>query len=592
MMRSIRKRAPTWLSRRMGSQECLLDKPNDVQCTLRVDTKTEFEITSLKIKHFLEKGKFQMVVEMIRELQHDFIRQCLESFPFKILNKHIPKSFPIWETLLMKLHNNEDGFIPSFPYAACDELVLQIGKLLESVEDMPHENADLIHACKRVLKKVYMQYNGVLQPLIKENKRTEHAIYSLSLHLPIGIDSSAVSLHTAIRDEVEACITDYQESLEKIVDIEEKESLTLSQMFREIHQDENGQQPVIEFHAPNFNQVQLQERLYSNQFIMRALEPNQRRGNLAQLMEMLKTRIVDDKEVIALFGSVRSRNELLSDKDAVAPWLRKHQRSVECSIALLKHIEKELQLNMTQRPSSPMEAGSELSSSLEDNGSTDHLSVPVMQYRTGPTDDHIVNRPPSIRRASAAAHTLFNIGEREGEDDEAEKMARRYSVPPHNNDKRPRSASPMKSLRTNGIVKSASNGTQNGTMENGSCKSLNSSRSSSRSLNGRGSSPSIHDFNLTTELQLPMQAFRRAQSLKAKGRYAVTVVTPQPTLPSRPLVAGRKKAKALHQSSTNLSMPAPGSDVKPSKLKNMFRSGSAGLVTRLDTQQQVSYTTC
>lgn len=581
MMRSIRKR----LTRRNGSQECLLEKPNELPCVPRSNTTmTEFEIMSIKIKHLLEKGKFQEVVEMLREQSHDYIQQCLESFPFKILNKLVPRSFAIWETLLMKLHNNEDGYIPKFPYAACDELVLQIGQLLERVEDMPQDNADLIHACKRVLKKVYMQYNGVLQPLIKENKRIEYAIYSLSLHLPIGTDHTAVSLHSAIKSEVEACVADFQSSLQRIAEVEEKESLSLAQMLTEIPVDgkiPNGVEPVIEFHAPNPSQIQLQERLYSNHCIMRALEPNQREGNLAQLMEMLKARIIGDKVVISLFGSIRSRNEFLLNTDAVEPWLRKHQRAVECSIAMLKDIEKELQLNMPQCPPSPAEAGSELSSSMEDN-SSDFLTVPVLQFMTAPTDDHLVNRPPSIRRASAVAPMLFNIGEKEGEDDETDKMTRRYSVPPHSGDKRPRSASPMKFLRTNGISRSR-NGAHNGPTENGSCKSLNSSHSSSRSLNGGESSSSIHDLNSTSDTQLPTQGFRRAQSLKAKGRYAVTLVTPQPL---QLLVAGRRKAETLHQSSTNLSTAIENKS--SSKLKNLFRCGSGGLVTHWDTQQQVS----
>lgn len=577
MMRSIRKQATSWFSRRMGSQECL-DKPNETLSVVRCDImKDEFEITSMKTKQFLEKGKFQRVVEMLRELQHDFILKCLESFPFKALNKNIPRSFAIWETLLMKLHNNEDGYIPQFPYAACDELVLQIGRLLESVEDMPQENADLIHACKRVLKKVYMQYNGVLQPLIKENERTEHAIYSLSLHLPLGTDRLAVCLPTAIRDEVEACVADYQDGLERIEDVSEKESLALSQIL--IQGGLSGSEE--EFHAPNLSQIQLQERLYSNQCIMRALEPNQRAGNLTQLLEMLKKRILGDKEVIALFGSIRMTNGFLSNVEPVEPWLRKHQRAVECSIAMLKDIEKELEITNPPRPPSPAEVGSELSSSLED---TEILPVAVLRCKSSnaPIDDHLVNRPPSIRRASAAVPILFNIGEKEGEDDEADKLARRYSVPPHNQ-QRPRSASPMKFLRTNGI--SRINDTQNCTVNNGSCKSLNSSHSSSRSLNSRENSSSIHDLNSTTELQPPTQAFRRAQSLKAKGSYAVTLVVPQP---SRPQVAGRKKAEAPHQGSTNLSI-STGNGNKASKLKNLFRTGSGGLVARWDTHQQVHY---
>ena len=586
MMRSLRKRAPSWFARRAGSQECLLDQPSSghqQQSATRPEVvRTKFEMTSLKVRQLLEKGKFQQVVDLLRDCSHDHIRHCLESFPFKILNRYVPKSFTVWETLLMKLHNNEDGYIPEFPYKACDELVLQIGQLLERAGDMPRDNADLIHDCKRVLKKVYMQYNEVLQPLLKEHDRIERAIYTLSLHLPIGTDQSAVSLHTAIRDELEACMADYRESLQRISEIEEKESLLLSRMLSDIHQNgmvPNGEVPVIEFHAPSPSQIQLQERLYSNQWVMRALEPNQRQGNLSQLVEMLKARISGDKEVISLFGTIRSRNKFLSDSDAVEPWLRKYKRAVEHSIVVIKDIGKDQQLNVVQDPPSPTEA--ELSSSLED-GSHDLLAVPVLQIYP---DEPNTSRLLSIRRASAAIPALCNIEE------DMDKMARRYSVPPPGSQQRPRSTSPMKFLRATHLTVRGANGvTTNGRShpENGSCKSLNSSRSSSRSLNGRDSSSSIHDLN--QELEAPTQAFRRAQSLKTKGRYAVSLVTP---LPPPPLlqVAGHKKAEPVHhhQSSSNLTVTQVGTpESKPSKLRNLFRSGSAGLVTRCDTQQQVS----
>ena len=586
-MQSLLKRAPAWFARRAGSQECLLDRPSEpVSIVQHKVARSEFEYTSLEIRRLLEEGKFQLGVEMLRKLSHEFVRRCLRSFPFKTLNRCVPKSFPVWEMLLVKLHNNEEGCIPDFPHVHCDELVLQIGQLLEEVVDSPMENADLIHACKRMLKKVYMQYNNVLQPLIKESERIECALYSLSLHLPIGTDSAAVSLHTAIRDEIEACIFDYQETLEKIAEIEAKESQLLSQLSTVTHQNgtiPNDETPVIEFHSPNPTQIQLQERLYSNQWVKRALEPNQRKGNLAQLVEMLKSRIDNDKEVIALYGRIRSRNKSLSNTEAVEPWLRKHQRAVGCCLAVLKDIEKEIKL---QRPSSPTEAGLELSSSLEDAG-PDLLTVPVLNFRT---DEHFVNRPPFGRRASAAIPALFNIGEKEAEEEDMDKMARRNSVPPPTKQHRPRSTSPMKFLRgahpalhhgTNGVTQNGAAAVGGGITENGSWKSLYSSR---RSLNGRENSSSIHDLNQVGE---PAQAFRRAQSLKAKGRYVVTPVAP----PQPPhLTAGRKKTETHRQSSSNLATTssAAGGDSKSSKLKNLFRSGSGGLVTKCDTQQQVS----
>ena len=579
MIRSLRKHAPTFFGRRMGSQE-FLDKTSEPQCAVRYNTKTEFEKISMKAEHFIEKGQFQKVVEMLHGLPHESICQCLKSFPFKALNRNIPKSFAIWETLLMKLHENEDC---DLPYPACDELVLQIGHVLESVEGTPQDNADLIHACKRVLKKVYVQYTGVCSPLMKESKQTKHALHSLSLHLPLGTDCSAVSLHTAIKQEIEACVADYKSALEQLEKINEPDSFSLSLMLTENHKGGvvgNGEKREIEFHAPNPSQIQLQERLYTNHCIMRALEPNQRRDNLPQLLEMLRKRIHGDKEVIAQFGSMRRRNALLSDMDAVEPWLRKHQRAVHCSIAMIKDIKKELQISTPESPSSPIKAGSDSSSSLEDAG-TDVSPVPMFRYKTTPTDDHIVNRFSSIRRASVAAQVLCNIGEKEGEYEEADKLARRFSVPPQGSQQvRPRSVSPIKFLRTNGI--SRTSGTQNGTTNNGSCKSLNSSRSSSRSLNSKENSSSIHDLNLASELLLPTQAFRRAQSLNAKGRYAVNV-KPQPP---QPLVVERKKAEALLRQSSNKLSTSTGN---VNKVKIMFRSGSGGLVARWDTHQQVSH---
>lgn len=575
MISTILRHTVSMLSRRVASQEHLdrVDRGTDThpKCAMErvADTcpksaiRCEFEITSQKVGELLEKGEYQAVVEMLRELQPNYILKCFESFPLKALNKKIPKTFPIWETLLMKLHNNEDS---QFLHNTCDELALEIGRLLETVKDKPHANADLIHACKRVLRKVYMLYNGVLQSLIKENERIEHAIYSLSLHLPLGTDHSAVSLHTAIMNEVEACVADYKGTLDRLKDMKEKEPLLSTRMLGGIPWDgtmESDEQQVIEFHAPSPSQFQLQERLYINQCIMRALGSNQRSGNLAQLLEMLNKRILGDKEVIALFGSIRMRNEFLSDMDAVEPWLRKHQRAVKCSIAMLKDIEKEQELNS---PPSPTE---EFSSSLEDD-----TSVSPLQYKSNnvPSNNHLLK--PFNRRGSVAVSVLVNIGEKDGEEDETDLKARRHSVPPHC-EQRPRSASPMKFLRTNGISRTSS--TQHGTVENCSC----SSHSSNRSLGGRGNSSSIHDLN-SSDLQQPMEAFRRAQSLKAKGSYAVTLVAPQPSMP---VVAGKKKSESLHQSSTNLSTTNGNSN----KLMRMFRSGSGGLVARWDThQQQVS----
>ena len=117
----------------MGSTDSLDSKPS-AQPQLfphRSDVKSQFELTSIQIRQLLERKKFQKVVEILRELPHSYILKCLESFPFKALNSNVPETFPIWETLLTKLHNSEEGYIPQFPYAACDELVVQIAWQLQ-----------------------------------------------------------------------------------------------------------------------------------------------------------------------------------------------------------------------------------------------------------------------------------------------------------------------------------------------------------------------------------------------------------------------------------------------------------------------------
>ena len=568
MMRSIRKHASSWFSsRHFGSSEQLEIPPTETPVAVRrSNTKTEFELTSLRTKQLLEKGKFQRVVEMLRELSRDFLLKCLESFPFKALNKSIPESFPVWETLLMKLHNNEDGYIPQFPYAACDKLVLQIGRLLESIDESSRENADLVHACKRVLKKVYMQYNGVLEPLYKEHERTERALYSLSLHLPLGTDLTAVPLHVAIKGEVEGCLTDYQDAIERFEEISQKESLSLSQVLYDKQGGRENGMEMVEFHAPNPNQIQLQERLYFNQCIMRALQPKRRQDNLSQLLELLSKRILGDKEVIALFGDIRMRNECVSNAEPVEPWLRKHQKAVECSIAVLKEIEKELEINIPRTVSPTETVCCELSSSLEE---PEILPVSLLSKKCILNDEQVHAKPFSFRRGSVVP-VLGNIGEKEGEDDEIQKQERRYSGPPQH---RSRSTSPNKFRRTNGI--NVTNRIQGNVTENGSWKSLDSSRSSCRSLNGKRVS-SIHDLNSTAE-RFPTLAFTRVQSLKASANHTIT---PNGVQSSRTQVAGRRKSEAH----INTLSTSTGNVDKPSKLKRLFRSGSGGLVTRWDTQ--------
>ena len=314
----------------------------------RLESRSDFQLTSLRIHQFIERKKYDKVVDILRELSRDYLVKCLESFPFKALNKAIPDSFLIWETLLTKLHNNEDGYIPQFPYAACDELVLRVAQLLLYLEnDQSKMDAqlqpNLFVQCRRVFKKVYMQYHDVLEKLMKENERLSKALYSLSLHIPLGVDSTAVSLHSTIKNEVVSSVADFQNILSHL------EELVLEcspNVITEIAPHTNGSPPRNGYthtdSAHSLTQVQIQERLHYNQCALRCMTPIQRSDNLPQLLEMLKVRIDGDKEVLTLFGSLRQRNGFITETESVEMWLRRYQSSLECAISLFRAIEKEL----------------------------------------------------------------------------------------------------------------------------------------------------------------------------------------------------------------------------------------------------------
>ena len=549
-MKNLKTRATAWLAgRRMGSTDNLLSyKAESTILPYRPDSKTQFELTSLKIKQLLEKKKYPKVVELLREYPHDFILKCLESFPFKALNKAVPDTFPIWETLLTKLHNSEDGYIPQFPYAACDELVLQIARLMEMCEDNRHEDSqELMQSCRRVLKKVYMQYNEVLEQLYKEYDKVEHALYTLSLHLPLGIDHTAVSLQQAIMEEVQACLVDYNDAIERLEEMTQNEVLSLNEalMERQTNGSENDF-PTTDFPlAPNPNQVQLQERLYFNQCMLTTLQPSRRRGNLAELLEILSERIKGDKEVLAIFGNIRQNNESISDSEPVEPWLRRHQRAVEGVIAALKEIEKELEITL---PKTDSETNLEEIHLRIDEGPQ---IVPLNRHKSLDEERPLLE----VRRVSGTVV----VGEYLWEDEEGE--AERELSPP--TERRPRSTSPHKILRTGGPV--------TGSMR--SCHSTHSSDGSSTNLIS-GASVSVHDLHTTRETQ-PMLAFTRVQSLK--------------TPPSRSVVAGKKKSGGIFPSSfTNLSRSS-GNVSSKSKPKKLFRSGSGGHLPSWDRQVSNHY---
>ena len=370
----------------------------------RTKSKTEFELTSLHIHQLLDKKKYQKIVDLLRELSYTHILQCLESFPFKALNKAIPESFPVWETLLTKLHNSEEGYIPQFPYAACDELVIRVAHILAYMEHDTHQNEQLYLQCRRVLKKVYMQYHDVLEHLMKENERLSKALYAMTLHIPLGTDIYAVSLQQAIRDEVSASLVDFRDAIERL---EELFTDPIPLSFEIVpHKNSNGYSSG----AHSLTQIQIQERLYSNQCTLGCMNPVRRKDNLSQLLEMLNARIHGDKEILAIFADLRNHIPHITEKESVEPWLRRYQHSIECAITLFREIEDELAINSPS--TSPEKEELELPQNHVLTPSpippplTIHSTTP-QDYRQYPENDEIAVK--TIKRYRSSSEKISQI---------------------------------------------------------------------------------------------------------------------------------------------------------------------------------------
>ena len=565
-------------ARRLGSSDSIDSKPTEATLFSR---KTDYEITSMKIKQLLEKQNYSKVVEMLREQSHSYVQKCLESFPFKALNRAIPHSFLVWETLLTKLHNSEEGYIPQFPYAACDQLMVQIAWLLETITDSQQDATELIQSCRRVLKCVYMQYNEVLEHLYKEHDKVEHALYTLGLHLPLGSDFfTALSVQQAIKDEVEASLGDYKDAVERLDELTENEVLSLYQALGENQKptessdednEDNGcsvMQPPSFPQAPNLNQIQLQERLYHNQCVITALQPSRRKDNLPELLEILKERIRGDKEVLTIFGTIRLRIDTISNTDAVEPWLKRHLHAIELAIGMLKEIEKELEITLPKSESPlPMVILRRDSQGQVLPVDEEPQIVPIDRPRSISLESGDPSPPSTFRRHSASLYDAYKVmlqedpGDAGGLDAKERKNPNRLSA--HSYHYRPRSASPHKILRVNGV-----NGGGGHPLRSGSSKSINSSNGSSTNLCS-GASSSVHDLHSTKESQ-PLPAFTRVQSLKTN--YSVQVV------------AGRRKKSSFSGIFSNNSLSTGNvnskKNSKSQKSKKLFRSGSGGLENR------------
>ncbi len=530
-----------WFSaKKLGSMESLGVRPVSEghqrhSITQLEPNQSSYELTSIRIKMLLEKEQFDKVVESLRELPREYVLGCLESFPFIALNKTVPRSFLIWETLLTKLHNSEEGYIPQFPYKACDELVISIAWMLENSSDEPPTQS-----CKRVLKCVYMQYNEVLEHLYKEHDRVQYALYTLGLHSLIGTDPRlALSLEEAIKEEARACVEDYTTALERLEDFKLDETLSFGEVLREgpnispngfeRERDVDGS-PMEMLMAPNPTQVQLHERLYQNQRVFTALQPSRRNGTLQQLLELLNERIHGDKEVISIYGRLRKRSIALTDSLPVQPWLVKYQHALDLAIGTLKDIEKDLEITIP-RVDSPMQ----LSTELIPVGDEGLQMVPGSTHRPR-SHSYEQEKPRYPNHYHHHRHSIAPIlnrttsgsgGEEERQMAKTGNPRRNLSVP-HTH--RPRSASPHKFLRVNGAGLSA---------RAGSVKSISSDSSSNL---GNGGSSSVHDLYSTSD-NPPSLPFTRVQSLKSHN--------------SVQMVAGKRKKgiPVLPNSFTNLSSP-------------------------------------
>lgn len=548
------QRMKKWFgNRKLGSSENLDSKPSSGSRQLPAN-ECQYELTSVRIKQLLEKNKFQKIVDSLREFPHDYLLHCLQSFPFKALNRAIPDSFAIWETLLTKLHNSEEGYIPLFPYAACDELVLEIAWLLETCrDDSQPSTQELVQSCKRVLKKVFMQYNEVLENLYKEQEKVQHALYTLRLHLPLGSNlQMAPTLHQAITEEVKACLGDYTDVIDRLEDLSLNHVVSLTEVLQEqVDTDDETNEaspPVDSPLAPaKPSQLQVQERLYHNQCVLTTLQPSRRHENLPQLLEILNERICGDKEVLAIFAGIRQKNESICSDEPLGPWLRRYQHAVECAIMALKDIEKELEITISN-------ADSPVQLKFKTPPDSEELTLPDGRQRSISLESD--RSFSSYRRHSAAI--IDNYLWEEGRPNTQSVLLPNRLTPTTQSHRRPRSTSPHKTFRI-------------GTGSD-SCKSVDSTNGGSNSsLVAQDTCASVHDLDATREGQAPMLAFTRVQSLKTNQSVSV--------------VAGKRKKKYsfnfLPNSLTNLSTSAGNVSSKKSR-KSLSRSGSGELVVPWD----------
>jgi hypothetical protein len=314
-------------------------------------TLSAYEVTSLKIKQLLEQQRFKECEELIKQKPHDYLTACLEKFPFMTMNRMVPDSLPVWEVLLSRLHTREDGYIPQFPYSSCDNLVIQIGRVLRRCDSNPQSTAELRLQCRRVLKKVYMLYEGVLEKACLFHERVSATLCALAKHRPLGLDSGAKSLQETIKSEIDASLQDFQEASQQLQEAMQSELMSLPEILQQGGESEgSNSSSLAELDNKTCSMVQIQERLYFNQTVLRTVQPRKRKGNLSELSEMLLERINGDKDALHMIAQMRLDDPTITADEAVEPHLRDCQDQLDLVISMLKDIEHELQILPSKSP--------------------------------------------------------------------------------------------------------------------------------------------------------------------------------------------------------------------------------------------------
>ena len=327
----------------------------------RMSIPSPYEATSEKVQLLLNSGDIRTAVAVLSTMQAEYLLKCIPTFPMKTMKRLLPNSLPIWEVLLDKINDLEDDSIPQCVYTAYDSLVLHCAHKILHLEAAP-DNTELA-AMNQLLRKVYLQYPEVIERFVGLREQAASAVHCLMQHFPLQLENAAVSLQEAIRDEVSSSVLDFQESLKNLNSLTAQEKFSFSEMMV------GGQLPQGRDSSPPptspMNQLQMQERLYFNQVVLRTIQPTRRNGNLAVLSEMLMHRIQGDKEVLSLFGNLRKELQV-GDDVSVEVCLRQHQQALELVIITLRKIKLDV----------------DGESGLPTNLSTARLSTPEERYST------------------------------------------------------------------------------------------------------------------------------------------------------------------------------------------------------------------